>query len=174
MCGGLGVCKPGVWQLGRPQRLRMGLCSHSHGVKHVVAPKGPVPPATGMRAFVLRSGAVGPRWADLAPAPHVAAWGLSSPVPLTVPQVIKYTLDPVWKPFTVPLVSLCDGDMEKPIQVRGPWGPCSPPCQLTLPAHPRLPVWGPSKVLIFIKAERDPIWGEGRRPGSSSPICLTA
>uniref|UniRef100_A0A8C0DSR6 Copine-2 n=1 Tax=Balaenoptera musculus TaxID=9771 RepID=A0A8C0DSR6_BALMU len=31
--------------------------------------------------------------------------------------VIKYTLDPVWKPFTVPLVSLCDGDMEKPIQV---------------------------------------------------------
>lgn len=33
-------------------------------------------------------------------------------------QVIKYTLDPVWKPFTVPLVSLCEGDMEKPIQVR--------------------------------------------------------
>lgn len=33
------------------------------------------------------------------------------------PQVIKYTLDPVWKPFTVPLVSLCDGDLEKPIQV---------------------------------------------------------
>ncbi|ELK38440.1 Copine-2 [Myotis davidii] len=32
-------------------------------------------------------------------------------------QVIKYTLDPVWKPFTVPLVSLCDGDLEKPIQV---------------------------------------------------------
>ncbi|XP_044787835.2 copine-2 isoform X1 [Bubalus bubalis] len=32
-------------------------------------------------------------------------------------EVIKYTLDPVWKPFTVPLVSLCDGDMEKPIQV---------------------------------------------------------
>lgn len=44
---------------------------------------------------------------------------LSSPLPLTVLQVIKYTLDPVWKPFTVPLVSLCDGDMEKPIQVRG-------------------------------------------------------
>lgn len=36
---------------------------------------------------------------------------------LSVPQVIKYTLDPVWKPFTVPLVSLCDGDLEKPIQV---------------------------------------------------------
>ncbi|XP_039088598.1 copine-2 isoform X2 [Hyaena hyaena] len=32
-------------------------------------------------------------------------------------EVIKYTLDPVWKPFTVPLVSLCDGDLEKPIQV---------------------------------------------------------
>ncbi|XP_027474922.1 copine-2 isoform X3 [Zalophus californianus] len=32
-------------------------------------------------------------------------------------EVIKYTLDPVWKPFTVPLVSLCDGDVEKPIQL---------------------------------------------------------
>ncbi|RMC09217.1 hypothetical protein DUI87_14225 [Hirundo rustica rustica] len=32
-------------------------------------------------------------------------------------EVIKYTLDPVWKPFTVPLVSLCDGDMEKLIKV---------------------------------------------------------
>ncbi|XP_036737004.2 copine-2 isoform X3 [Manis pentadactyla] len=32
-------------------------------------------------------------------------------------EVIKYTLDPMWKPFTVPLVSLCDGDMEKPIQL---------------------------------------------------------
>uniref|UniRef100_A0A8I3W2T9 Copine 2 n=1 Tax=Callithrix jacchus TaxID=9483 RepID=A0A8I3W2T9_CALJA len=32
-------------------------------------------------------------------------------------EVIKYTLDPVWKPFTVPFVSLCDGDMEKPIQL---------------------------------------------------------
>lgn len=38
--------------------------------------------------------------------------------------MIKYTLDPVWKPFTVPLVSLCDGDMEKPIQVRGAVGMC--------------------------------------------------
>ena len=36
---------------------------------------------------------------------------------LPASQVIKYTLDPVWKPFTVPLVSLCDGDMAKPIQV---------------------------------------------------------
>lgn len=35
------------------------------------------------------------------------------------PQAIKYTLDPVWKPFTVPLVSLCDGDMEKLIKVKG-------------------------------------------------------
>ncbi|NXP16604.1 CPNE2 protein, partial [Scytalopus superciliaris] len=32
-------------------------------------------------------------------------------------EVIKYTLDPVWKPFTVPLVSLCDGDVEKLIKV---------------------------------------------------------
>ncbi|XP_055582444.1 copine-2 isoform X3 [Falco biarmicus] len=32
-------------------------------------------------------------------------------------EVIKYTLDPVWKPFTVPLVSLCDGDVEKQIKV---------------------------------------------------------
>uniref|UniRef100_A0A8C0IAY9 Copine-3 n=1 Tax=Bubo bubo TaxID=30461 RepID=A0A8C0IAY9_BUBBB len=32
-------------------------------------------------------------------------------------EVIKYTLDPVWKPFTVPLVSLCDGDVEKMIKV---------------------------------------------------------
>uniref|UniRef100_A0A8C4PAT7 Copine-2 n=1 Tax=Dromaius novaehollandiae TaxID=8790 RepID=A0A8C4PAT7_DRONO len=32
-------------------------------------------------------------------------------------EVIKYTLDPVWKPFTVPLVSLCDGDIEKLIKV---------------------------------------------------------
>ncbi|XP_071613377.1 copine-2 isoform X3 [Heliangelus exortis] len=32
-------------------------------------------------------------------------------------EVIKYTLDPVWKPFTVPLVSLCDGDVEKPVKV---------------------------------------------------------
>uniref|UniRef100_A0A8D2JAD8 Copine-2 n=1 Tax=Varanus komodoensis TaxID=61221 RepID=A0A8D2JAD8_VARKO len=32
-------------------------------------------------------------------------------------EVIKYTLDPVWKPFTVPLISLCDGDIEKQIKV---------------------------------------------------------
>ncbi|XP_069509555.1 copine-2 isoform X1 [Ambystoma mexicanum] len=32
-------------------------------------------------------------------------------------EVIKYTLDPVWKPFTVPLVSLCDGDIDKVIKV---------------------------------------------------------
>lgn len=43
--------------------------------------------------------------------------------------MIKYTLDPVWKPFTVPLVSLCDGDMEKPIQVSE--GGCGNPA-----AHP--------------------------------------
>lgn len=44
---------------------------------------------------------------------------------LPASQVIKYTLDPVWKPFTVPLVSLCDGDMEKPIQVSDS-GACQP------------------------------------------------
>ncbi|XP_030907589.2 copine-2 isoform X3 [Melopsittacus undulatus] len=32
-------------------------------------------------------------------------------------EVVKYTLDPTWKPFTVPLVSLCDGDVEKLIKV---------------------------------------------------------
>ncbi|XP_060537531.1 copine-2 isoform X4 [Pantherophis guttatus] len=32
-------------------------------------------------------------------------------------EVIKYTLDPVWKPFTVPLISLCDGDTEKQIKI---------------------------------------------------------
>ena len=48
---------------------------------------------------------------------HCHPWVPAHPYPLTVVQVIKYTLDPVWKPFTVPLVSLCDGDMEKPIQV---------------------------------------------------------
>ncbi|NXF36036.1 CPNE2 protein, partial [Nyctibius bracteatus] len=32
-------------------------------------------------------------------------------------EVIKYTLDPIWKPFSVPLVSLCDGDVEKLIKV---------------------------------------------------------
>ena len=48
---------------------------------------------------------------------HCHPWVPAHPYLLTVLQVIKYTLDPVWKPFTVPLVSLCDGDMEKPIQV---------------------------------------------------------
>ncbi|MEE6499757.1 hypothetical protein FKM82_003576 [Ascaphus truei] len=32
-------------------------------------------------------------------------------------EVIKYTLDPVWKPFTLPFQSLCNGDIEKPIKV---------------------------------------------------------
>ncbi|XP_043937341.1 copine-2 [Protopterus annectens] len=32
-------------------------------------------------------------------------------------EVIKNTLDPVWKPFTVPLVSLCDGDIDKPVKI---------------------------------------------------------
>ncbi|KAF7225033.1 copine 2 [Nothobranchius furzeri] len=32
-------------------------------------------------------------------------------------EVIKNTLDPVWKPFTVPLISLCNGDIERNIKV---------------------------------------------------------
>ncbi|MFT7816862.1 copine-2-like [Arapaima gigas] len=32
-------------------------------------------------------------------------------------EVVKNTLDPVWKPFTVPLLSLCNGDVEKEIKV---------------------------------------------------------
>uniref|UniRef100_A0A4W4H7V4 C2 domain-containing protein n=1 Tax=Electrophorus electricus TaxID=8005 RepID=A0A4W4H7V4_ELEEL len=32
-------------------------------------------------------------------------------------QVIKNTLDPVWKPFTVPLISLCNGDVDRNIKV---------------------------------------------------------
>lgn len=53
---------------------------------------------------------------------------------LPASQVIKYTLDPVWKPFTVPLVSLCDGDMEKPIQVSDS-GACQPHFLLPPPAN---------------------------------------
>ncbi|KAG7468686.1 hypothetical protein MATL_G00145620 [Megalops atlanticus] len=32
-------------------------------------------------------------------------------------EVIKNTLDPVWKPLTMPLVSLCNGDVERNIKV---------------------------------------------------------
>ncbi|GCC33449.1 hypothetical protein chiPu_0011918 [Chiloscyllium punctatum] len=32
-------------------------------------------------------------------------------------EVIKNTLDPVWKPFSMPLVSLCNGDVEKTIKI---------------------------------------------------------
>ncbi|XP_062922811.1 copine-2 isoform X1 [Mobula hypostoma] len=32
-------------------------------------------------------------------------------------EVIKNTLDPIWKPFSMPLVSLCDGHMDKNIKV---------------------------------------------------------
>ncbi|XP_005997254.1 copine-2 isoform X2 [Latimeria chalumnae] len=32
-------------------------------------------------------------------------------------EVIKNTLDPVWKPFSMPLVSLCNGDIDKTIKV---------------------------------------------------------
>uniref|UniRef100_A0A8C8CU43 Copine-2 n=1 Tax=Oncorhynchus tshawytscha TaxID=74940 RepID=A0A8C8CU43_ONCTS len=34
-------------------------------------------------------------------------------------EVIKNTLDPVWKPFTVPLISLCDGDVDRSIKDDG-------------------------------------------------------
>lgn len=92
--------------------------------------------------------------------PHpraVLALGLSSPLPLTVLQVIKYTLDPVWKPFTVPLVSLCDGDVEKPIQVRGAMG-------TLLPTLPALASWLPeaSWGCLGKALEKEPLWGEGQ------------
>ncbi|XP_072267063.1 copine-3 [Pyxicephalus adspersus] len=32
-------------------------------------------------------------------------------------EVVKNNLNPVWKPFKIPLRSLCNGDMEKPIRV---------------------------------------------------------
>lgn len=63
---------------------------------------------------------------------------------LPVPQVIKYTLDPVWKPFTVPLVSLCDGDLEKPIQVSDSEAVFS--TLLALP--PSSPQWGSCYICL--------------------------
>lgn len=90
----------------------------------MVVPQGAVPPCHGDAPFPPRGVAVGlctchPQTCRTGPTQSTAALDLPSPVALAVLQVIKYTLDPVWKPFTVPLVSLCDGDMEKPIQVRG-------------------------------------------------------
>uniref|UniRef100_A0A8C9VNK3 Copine-2 n=1 Tax=Scleropages formosus TaxID=113540 RepID=A0A8C9VNK3_SCLFO len=32
-------------------------------------------------------------------------------------EVIKNTLDPVWKPFTMPLISLCNGDVDRSIKI---------------------------------------------------------
>ncbi|XP_066569603.1 copine-2 [Amia ocellicauda] len=32
-------------------------------------------------------------------------------------EVIKNTLDPVWKPFSMPLISLCNGDVERNVKV---------------------------------------------------------
>lgn len=91
-----------------------------------MAPKGFVPcqsqtsprsVAVGLHPYLHRAGPTPAPLPALTLGPHVL-------------QVIKYTLDPVWKPFTVPLVSLCDGDLEKPIQVRGLWEPhASRPCQ---------------------------------------------
>jgi hypothetical protein len=73
-----------------------------------MAPKGPWGAACVLEVWL---------WASM--SSNLSSVSIS--LPLAVLQVIKYTLDPVWKPFTVPLVSLCDGDMEKPIQVRGLW-----------------------------------------------------
>ena len=33
------------------------------------------------------------------------------------PQVVKNNLNPTWRPFRIPLQSLCGGDMDKPIKV---------------------------------------------------------
>lgn len=103
--------------------------------------------------------------------PHpraVLALGLSSPLPLTVLQVIKYTLDPVWKPFTVPLVSLCDGDVEKPIQVRGAMGTLLPTLPALASGYLRLPGGALAKLW-----KKNPCGGRGRRPESLSQVCLT-
>lgn len=32
-------------------------------------------------------------------------------------QVVKNNLNPIWKPFRIPVQSLCGGDVEKPIKV---------------------------------------------------------
>lgn len=36
---------------------------------------------------------------------------------LRCPQVVKNNLNPTWRPFRIPLQSLCGGDMDKPIKV---------------------------------------------------------
>lgn len=144
---------------GHPQWLGMGLCRHSHVHRiSTMAPKGLVPSLAPDARFHPRKGDCGP--CHLAspsrtglPDPRA----LSSPWPLTVLQVIKYTLDPVWKPFTVPLVSLCDGDMEKPIQVRGHWEPCSPLCSSAFQSPPSS--WDASAKLFLIKMGRESISG---------------
>uniref|UniRef100_A0A3P9NLQ5 Copine 3 n=1 Tax=Poecilia reticulata TaxID=8081 RepID=A0A3P9NLQ5_POERE len=33
-------------------------------------------------------------------------------------EVVKYNLNPIWKPFRIPIQSLCDGDVEKSIKVQ--------------------------------------------------------
>ena len=104
---------------------------------------------------------------------HGHPWAPAHLCPLTVLQVIKYTLDPVWKPFTVPLVSLCDGDMEKPIQVSGGLRePCCPPCQLWSPGHLRLPGGALAKLLLT-KMQEEPVVGRGKSPESLSQVCWT-
>lgn len=123
----------------------------------VMVPEGLVLPATGMPTSVLRV------WLWVSPSCHspsplgcsdpsaLLSPGPGPPWPLTALQVIKYTLDPVWKPFTVPLVSLCDGDLEKPIQVRGALGALLP----TLPAaafpSTRGVLGALAKLFLFLK-----------------------
>lgn len=84
--------------------------------------------------------------------------------------MIKYTLDPVWKPFTVPLVSLCDGDMEKPIQVRDALGALVPTLLASPPTQGFL---GMPRQSFLMKRERGPTWRRGRTPRFLSRLCLT-
>lgn len=77
-------------------------------------------------------------------------------------QVIKYTLDPVWKPFTVPLVSLCNGDMEKPIQVRGALRSLLPTVPLSLSPQD---FWGCPGKAFSLRWRENPSGGEAGDPG---------
>lgn len=110
--------------------------------------------------------------AGLAQPQSTAALDLPSPVALAVLQVIKYTLDPVWKPFTVPLVSLCDGDMEKPIQVRGLRGPAPHPASSSLLAYPRLSGDALAKLFLIKMEKANLCKGRGGDLGSRL-TCLT-
>lgn len=45
-------------------------------------------------------------------------WNLFVNIYFFVVQFVKNTLNPVWKPFRIPMQSLCGGDVEKSIKVR--------------------------------------------------------